>query len=225
MDSLVSEQNAVVTDVMAQLGETEEKAQEQIERIVELLGADRTYAILKKTLDIEKKGGIRTHNRKRRRSPGGVFFFLVRGRVSPKDHATIWPHLKYPHPRGDKPPIKPMPESWDDHAEILAEAMAEQGVAKKVKITLVGRPGRIIERGNVVIVTMTNKEVPALPQGLPAPPKDATVYLVYIVRQQWEKIAEAMQNTQNRLSVEGYPFNAKKLGVIGVLTQRVLVVN
>jgi hypothetical protein len=51
-----------------------------------------------------------------------------------------------------------------------------------------------------------------------------TVYLVYIASKQWNKVAAAIENPEDRLVIEGYPFMDEKLKVIGVLTQNVTTV-
>jgi hypothetical protein len=51
------------------------------------------------------------------------------------------------------------------------------------------------------------------------PETAVTVFLVYVARKQWQKVAPSLQNPEDRLIIEGYPFMDAKLGVIGVLTQ------
>ena len=90
-----------------------------------------------------------------------------------------------------------------------------------MKITLIGRPGRIVEKGQVVLTSMQGAKAPSLPKGLPAPPAEATPYIVYIAARQWRKVAQAMQNPQDRLIIEGYPVLDKRLGTIAVFAQSV----
>ena len=86
-----------------------------------------------------------------------------------------------------------------------------------MKITLIGRPGRIVEKGDVVLTTMQGAKPPTLPRGLPAPPAEPTTYVVYIARKQWIKVVEALQVPDDRLIVEGYPVFEKRLGAMVVL--------
>lgn len=211
---------AVAADIAQQLNENGAEAIAQIERIVQHLGAEFAYNYLQKALDIEAKGGLVTHDKQKRRSPGGVYFFLVRGRVSPEKHDVIWPGHPYPWPIKMRvgPPLPPF--VWDERVEILADALAhKQGEATSVKIKVVGRPGKIIERDQVVITPMASTTPPNLPKGLPVPPSDSTVYLVYIAQKQWRKVERSIQNPQDKLIVEGFPFHDKKLGVIAVFAQ------
>ena len=75
-------------------------------------------------------------------------------------------------------------------------------------------------------VTYASREPPALPKGLPElPSQESTIYLVYIATKQWRKVEESIQNPEDKLIIEGYPYNDKKMGVIGVLKQSVTTVN
>ncbi len=50
---------------------------------------------------------------------------------------------------------------------------------------------------------MTSRCTPNLWRGLPASP--TTDYAVFIARKQWQKVAQAAQDPQDPLIVEGYP--------------------
>ena len=71
--------------IAQELGETDPIPQEQIRRIVERLGAEAALTLLRETLEIEAQGGMLLPDRSRRRTPGGVFFYLVRSRTSKED--------------------------------------------------------------------------------------------------------------------------------------------
>ena len=88
---------------------------------------------------------------------------------------------------------------------MLAEIGAENGTASTVKITLIERPGKIVERGGCVVTTMQATKVPSLPKGLPTPSDTGTTYTVYIASKQWRKVEEAMQDQEDVLTVEGFP--------------------
>ena len=56
-------------------------------------------------------------------------------------------------------------------------------------------------------------------------PAEPTVYLIFIARKQWQKVAAAAKQDENdRLIVAGYPALDKKLGVVGVLAQSVTTI-
>ena len=228
-------------DIAAQLQETYLPAIVQIQQIIEAAGIQAAYDFLAQTLAAEAKGGILTHDKKRRRTPGGAFFFIARGHLPAEVNQRLWPDSKVnqsrpwartpdtavrqeqPQPaRARKTKNKPLTPHfpWDTREELAGPALAEKGAATTVKITLVGRPGKVIERGDAVILTMTGSKPPALPKGLPTLPETAvTVFLVYVARKQWQKVAAALENPEDKLIIEGYPFMDAKLNVIGVLTQ------
>jgi hypothetical protein len=74
-----------------------------------------------------------------------------------------------------------------------------------MKITLVGRPQKIIDRGQCIITTLESSKVPALPKGVPAPAQTATPYAIYIGSKQWKKVAEAITDPEDALIIEGFP--------------------
>jgi hypothetical protein len=93
-----------------------------------------------------------------------------------------------------------------------------------VKITPVGRPGRIVEKGSVVLTTMQSSKAPTLPRGLPEPPGEPMTCVVYIAGKQWRKVAEAIRDPQDKLIVEGYPAFDKRLGALVVFATSVATV-
>ena len=80
--------------------------------------------------------------------------------------------------------------------------MEQVGESKTVKITLIGRPGRIVEKGEVVLTSMQASKAPSLPKGLPPVPIDPTTYVVFIAQKQWKKVAQAIKDPQDVLIVE-----------------------
>jgi hypothetical protein len=122
-----------------------------------------------------------------------------------------------------KRPVRPIPPlPWTAAAAALSQLLEQKGSAMTAKLTLVGRPGKIIDKGDVILTTVTVAAIPPLPKGLPEAPADPTVYLVFIARKQWRKVAAALDaDPADRLIPEGYPVHEKKLGVIALLTQMV----
>jgi hypothetical protein len=56
--------------------------------------APTVRAFLQQTLAIEAEGGMLVTSGKRRRTPGGVFFYLVCKNVSPEERKAIFPKTK-----------------------------------------------------------------------------------------------------------------------------------
>ncbi len=84
--------------------------------------------------------------------------------------------------------------------------MSEAGEATTVKLTVIGRPGTVVERGDVVLVGMRSEKAPSLPKGVPAPTVPQTDYMVLVARKQWSKVAAALaSDPADKVIVEGYP--------------------
>lgn len=69
------QQAETVQPLAAQLGEQEQAA---LQVVVKALGSEPALALLQETLSVEANGGMMLPDGSRRRTPGGVFFFLAR---------------------------------------------------------------------------------------------------------------------------------------------------
>ncbi|XP_055917339.1 phosphorylated adapter RNA export protein [Eupeodes corollae] len=69
-----------------------EEKDELLVRIVEVIGPDLAVEMFKETQRIERDGGMMILNGKRRRTPGGVFFFLLKNhdRITPDEMKLIF---------------------------------------------------------------------------------------------------------------------------------------
>ncbi len=199
--------------IAAALGETEKTPLATIERLVKALGEERTLTLLDETLKIEAEGGMQTDDGSRRRTPGGVFFKLAKNQTTPQERRQI-----FGPPAGMVP--KPKPITWEESEQLSKEALKlPKGEVSKVKLTLIGRPGRIVEKGPVVITSLQSSKPPALPKGLPKPPGEPTTYIVYIAIKQWRKVKDAInQNPEDKLIIEGYPVFDRRIGQNGTMT-------
>src|SRR5436305_2820998 len=66
------------------LGETEEGPREQLVHVVWALGRTQARALLERTLEIEAGEGLLVPDGSRRRTPGGVYFYLAYTEGKPK---------------------------------------------------------------------------------------------------------------------------------------------
>ena len=66
-------------------------------QVLRTLGTDRTTAILTDALTYEANGGMLTKDGTRRRTPGGVFFQLVKERATTQERRRLFPR---PAPQG-----------------------------------------------------------------------------------------------------------------------------
>src|SRR5690349_15074008 len=81
------------------LGETEPVPLMHIRRIVQTVGPERAVQLLAQAVATEAQGGLMLLDGSRRRTPGGVFFRLVREQTTPAERSRIWPWTKKPKPR------------------------------------------------------------------------------------------------------------------------------
>jgi len=209
-------------EIAAQLGETERGPLGQVGRVVGRLGTDRARAFLTRTQEIEEAGGLMLPDGSRRRTPGGVFFHLVRtdDNLTREDRTYIFPSQFDRNGRrtragGDTQPTPtpapavapaPQPATWtdDDYRRVMAALQQEIGRATTVKITVIGRPGTTVEQGAAIALALMSEKVPALPKGLPEPPA-GTRYTIFVARKQWTKVAEALAAAAEDVAIiEGY---------------------
>ena len=210
----------IVADIAAQLSETNPVALAQLKAIVEAVGEDETRAWLAETLTIEDQGGMQTKDQKRRRTPGGIFLHLARGKLPKKVRRQIWPHPnKRKSKAGQSQKAASPPFRWEERLDIFTELKPTPGEAKTVKITLIGRPGKVIDKGQVMLTTMQSTKPPSLPKGLPKPPEKATTYIVFIAAKQWRKVAESIKDPDDSLIIEGYPIFDERLKTVAVFAQ------
>ncbi len=83
-----------VNTIAKALGEVEEQPVTQITGVVRVLGDQTSLALLEETLRIEQNGGMLLPDNSRRRTPGGVFFFLARQKLSHEDKVSIFRPVK-----------------------------------------------------------------------------------------------------------------------------------
>ncbi len=185
------------------LGETEPVPIRQISRVVQVCGIDFARELYKATAEIEDQGGLMLTDNSRRRTKGGVFFYLVRTKVDDKQRQTIFPTYKNFKAANQAPLGVPL-LTWDERIAIIQSLQNEQGEIKSMKVVLTGRPGRIEKRPEVVVTTMSYvASVPNLPRGIPTPPSTPTLYAVYMSPKQWEKVEESIADPADNLLIDG----------------------
>ena len=216
----------LVAQIATALGETATEPIGQITRIIARCGPERAQAWLAETQQIEASGGELLPDKNRRRTPGGVFFKLVRNGVRGRDKFFIFPKYRKPakHPApwdGGSTAETTPPVSWDDREQLVKEATA--GKATTVKITIIGRPGKVVEQPQFTIALLKKSgPLPALPKGVPAPPQNETDYIVYIGAKQWGKVKDALKQPDDILICEGTPIRDPKFNAMTVFATNVM---
>ncbi|SRR5712692_5683024 len=176
-------------------------------KVLRTFGVDRTTAILADTLTCEANGGMLTKDGTRRRTPGGVFFQLVRERTTKHERWRLFPRPAPQHGQG-QPQGQPTALTWDEVQTITQTlATAPPGEARTMKLTLIGRPGKVETRGQAVVFRMQGKPPGSLPRGLPAMPSTpALTWNVMVALRQWNRVKDSLvANQDDQLIIEGYP--------------------
>lgn len=222
------------------LGETEKQPRWLVRRIVEVCGVEQARAWLEKTLEIEANGGWMLPDGSRR-TPGGVFFRLVReqatseqtelfaqDRAAQRKRAGEYKRRMREKQQGetqDTSPERPHPAASHVivvEVEALNAQLEDIGKATSMKITLIGRPGKLEMQPNLVITHMTHQAKTAtFPKGVPPMPEMPTEYTVYIAAKQWKKVEEAIANPEDALIIEGMAAFNPEINGMAVYAQNV----
>jgi hypothetical protein len=209
-------------EIAQALGETTPDALGQVAMIVHTFGPAFADEILERTLQMEAKGGLTfedEHTRETRgRTPGGVFFHLVKERVKAwrdfqaERTARNDRQVRQPNPPTAPPPrpaSSPPPSPAAGPAAAAPASApgrkADAGPSKAevaLKVTVVGRPDTVIPQGDYVILASRSKKPPALPKGLP-PAEGGAPVGVYVATKQWAKVARSLADPEDVVVAEG----------------------
>lgn len=205
-----------------------------VENVVKELGEARADELLHETLAVEARGGVPRATGDERRTPGGVFFLLIKEQSTHEQVKRIFRGPRKTvasqgeggpvHP-GDPLPIAPL--SWEEARSEVSRLLKLPLERASVKITLVGRPTQVSKTKSCVVVALKGSRPPSLPKGLPPAPDGSDFsYAVFISLRHWAKVAPVMAHDKDeRLLVEGYPIFDPKRGVTVILAQNVRTVN
>jgi hypothetical protein len=205
---------SLIEEIARTLNETEKEPVNAIDRLVKIIGEEQALALLQETLRIEAEGGLTIDDSAQRRTPGGVFFKLAKNRLNSRERWLVFGSVQ------QKAKQVKQPITWEESQQLSCEALQlPKGEASIVKITVIGRPERVIEKQEVVITSLKNSTPPSLPKGMPVPPADPTIYVVYIAIKQWRKVKASLdEHPEDKLIVEGYPRFDKRIGQQGTMT-------
>jgi len=171
-----------------ELGETG-KARDSIFVLLDRRGEAFIREHIAKAREVEASGGMLVLVGERRRTFGGVFFFLARQTVGAQEWTEMFPFRPFKK-RQDKAKTPAEAPAPAPHAK--AAKTIQPGEARTVKVTLVGRPGAIAIRDTCIETTMESRKAPDFPKGVPAPPKEPTRWRVFIAKKQWTRIEPAL---------------------------------
>jgi len=186
------------------LGETEHQPRAKLRNIIAAFGDEAALALLAEVQQIEADGGMMLPDGSRRRTPGGVYFHLAYHRLAPEQRQAIYGYKR--HKDGNAPPPPP-PATWGERGAWIGEARGKPKEANTVKITLVGKLGKTVEKQGFTLAMMTHTpRMDKLPKGIPRPDQASkTTYVVYIGGKQWRKVKDALRNPEDVAIIEGVP--------------------
>lgn len=197
--------DALTADILAEA--LQEPNRPLLTKVLRTVGEDRCRALLADTLQCEANGGMLTRDGTRRRTPGGVFFQLVKNHVTPQERRRLFPRPT-PQQSSAQTPDKLQVLTWTEVQTILETLTTyPAGEARTMKLTLIGRPGKVEIRGQAVLFSMQGKAPGALPRGLPPVPAQAPLtWNVMVALRQWNRVKENLAaNQEDQLIIEGYP--------------------
>lgn len=87
---LTSKQRRALDEVVAALEETDDVPLRQIDAMARLCGTFFVEALVEEALAIDQGDGLLTSDGERRRTKGGVFFYLARYRMSPAVRRVVF---------------------------------------------------------------------------------------------------------------------------------------
>jgi len=228
--------------IAERLGETQPGPLAQIIRMVSLWGPERVKALVEEALTIYAGEGMLTKKGDKKRTAGGIFFYLAHQRASAEEWQRIHPQTFVPRSQRGKP-RKPKPAEAQPAAQPTAAAKPKlpaqapvpvqvltleeiielaltlkEGIAMTTTMKLIGRPGQTKTAAKYVLFTMKSEKVPALPAGLP-PVEPGTKYLVVVAAKQWNKVAPVLEaDAEVKLHIEGYPVHQKDFIVVEAMS-------
>lgn len=209
---------AKAIEIAEKIGESEAKPIKQIELLLEKCGMEFVQQIFDETEDIETKGGMETHDKKRKRTKGGVFFFLAKGRMDASIRQDIFPQFGK-HNTGE---VLPMGINWENRLAPMEALREEAGQVHNLSVTLIGRPGKVAIDGSSVMMVVAQNEVKSPPYPKGVPPYETvdskTTYYVFMGLKHWQKVETVLQDETDLLIVEGTGVYDTTLGGIVILT-------
>jgi hypothetical protein len=197
-----------VTRIAKALGENQNHSRLMIGLIMETMGLEFADHFAQKTLDIEAQGGILLPDGSRRRTPGGVFYYLVRKEMNADQQIAVFGRYREgePLPPDDQPDVHAQqpPFYWWQRKEIFTDLAPEAGEMTSLRVVLIGRPKKTDVQDKVTRLEIKHSvSSSTFPKGLPKPPVHNTLYIVYITAKQWRKVADALDDPKDMLIIEG----------------------
>jgi hypothetical protein len=224
MPSHPTEPKAYARWLIKRLNEQGKGAHRQIYGLVENADIALLHQVYQRTLEVEAAGGLMTPDGRRRRTIGGVFFFLVRealpSEVVEKIFLKSWDAIHQ-----QRRQLRDQELNWSQRHNMLNH-IQQQGTIDNMKVTLTGRPGDAVQSGNTMVMQLTHTlEYKHLkfPIGTPEATFSPVVYTVYLAEKLWKKVEAELANPDNLLTFIGVCQFDAETQTMAVLAEHVQV--
>ena len=180
------------------LGEKTESPLRQLCLLLEHMGEDAVRENVEKAIEIDAGEGMMTADGSRRRTTGGIFFYIIKMDMDTTIRQRVFPNY------GQQ--IKGRVLEWADRTSHMPDLFEEPGSMRYNRILIHGYPGKVQIMENTVMTTITHRHETnsPYPRGVPVPPDLETRYTVYISMKHWEPVAESLEkNPHDPLIIEG----------------------
>jgi hypothetical protein len=176
-----------------------------------------------------------THDGRRRRTLGGIFFFLFNQSATPDQRREILhlqTHLKSEidlRKRLKTPFVGRLgslsaPVDLDTARRLVRKLAGSAGKTLSMKIRIVGRPAKIERRDGLVVFQMRDSAAPPrLPKVLPPLPDAPQTHVVYMAAKQWLRVAPQLEKDDCPLTIEGVVAFDPQLGKLVIYAQEVYI--
>jgi hypothetical protein len=197
------------------LGETQPRVLDLMRDILRSIGTTASLGVLEETLEVERSGGMMIMNGERRRSPGGVFFKIVKQNYPETRRIFLRHGMSTKKAKG--PAYTPKKKKEPKAKVERKPAVEKKEKGTTVKIQIFGRPtSRIVDQGTFVVMIFQTTALPMLPKGLPAPSDGKNNYIVSVSAKQWKQVVSALDDLEDSFIIEGFPQVDSKTGGIAV---------
>ena len=226
---LTKAERTLARRIADELNEREPGQHALIRRIVGHLGVGLSLVFLQKAHEAEEQGGMVLQDGTTRRTPGGVFFRIVKDQAKDYGHPDIgtlfWNHPKRvgPPPPPTPPKERPKPLFWMERLDILSQ-LAEQGKSGMITTAVLKVIGKVTEHydhpSGCTVLRLVSTITPAVPRGVPAPQETPTIYAIYLGNRLWGRIAQAATDSEDEIIVEGFPQLDSESGTIALYARK-----
>ena len=182
--------------IAKKLGETEASPRFQIASIIQVCGADFAQQILDQTWEIQAQGGLLVPDGNRKRTRGGVFFYLAREQMNEEQRQVVF-IPQYVRQRAER-------FRWSERATLIQPLLAEPGEVTAITVMAIGHLVEIAEHLDGATFRLKD-ETPRspTPTGVPQLQGGLPDCVIHIGTDLWLKLKPVLDQETPQLTIEG----------------------